>query len=122
MRDFKRYRLIAFSCLLLICLISNAFAQGKIAVLDQNIKAVASVSSGRYIKIAWAVKLQNKTNQPVNCDVMIQFLNIRQKEIGLAGKTINLEAKETKLVSDTVLLKSDIANQITTCTVSVAEK
>jgi len=122
MREFKRYSLNVFSCLLFICLISNALAQGKVAVLDQNIKAVASVSSGRFIKIAWTVKLQNKTNQPVACDVMIQFLDVGQKEIGLTGKTINLEAKETKLVSDTVLLKSDIANQITACTVSVVEK
>ena len=113
---------LIFTCLLLFCVHTNAPAQGNIVILDQNIKAVAAVSSGRYIKIAWTVKLQNTVNRSITFDVTIGFLNSKEEKIESANKTSTLEAKEVKTVSDTILLQSSVANQIASCSVSVQEK
>lgn len=118
-----RYNWIPFyTCLLLFCFHTDAPAQGNIVILDQNIKAVAAVSSGRYIKIAWTVKLQNTINRSIAFDVTIGFLNSKEENIETANKTSTLEANEVKTVSDTVLLKSSVANQIASCSVSIQEK
>jgi hypothetical protein len=122
MKGAKHCWVFLFPCLWLFSITFDALAQDHIVVLEQDIKAVSAVSSGRYIKIAWKVKLQNKTNKPIACDVAVLFLNSGQENIGKASKTSTLEPNEIKIVSDTVLLEASVANQIATCAVSVEEK
>jgi len=122
MKGAKHYWVFLFPCLWLFCNTYDGLAQDNITVLEQDIKAVSAVSSGRYIKIAWAVKLQNKANKPIICDVTIIFLNVNQENIGKSSKTSTLESNEIKTVSDTVLLQGSIANQIASCMVSIEEK
>ena len=98
---------------------SNALSGEKISILDHSIKAVATVSSGKFIKIAWTVQLKNELSEPMTCVVSVAFLDGNKEKLGTANKTSTLNPNESKTITDTVVLSTSLAQKIATGEVSV---
>lgn len=121
MSNAKHCLISLFACLMILCSYSNVLAD-TIAILDHSIRAVSAVSSGRFIKIAWYVKLRNEAPEPQTCEITISFLNGDEEQIGRATKTHTLKPRELKTVSGTVQLRASVAKRIVSCDVSVQIK
>jgi len=115
----KPYLLLLFPCLLLTGFCQSAQAQDDVLILDYSIKPVSAVSSGRFIKIAWKVKLRNEFSKPKTVLILFSFLDENEDQVEKVSKTRTLKAREERTVSDTVLVRAALANKIAACDVSV---
>ena len=106
--DTKRNKILLAAILVLFTLHSYAFADNAM-VLKHHIQAVSSVSSGRFIKIAWSVELRNPTPTPQSCKITLSFLNAEDEVISEATKTQELGPRQEKAVEGTVRLRTSIA-------------
>jgi hypothetical protein len=98
---------------------SSVLAGDKVSILEHSIKAVATVSSGRFIKIAWSVQVRNEIDVPMTCVISIAFLDQNKEKLGTANKTSTLDPKEAKTITDTVVLSSALAQRISSGEVTV---
>jgi len=119
MRDVKGYVICLWALFIFFCFNSNGFAEDKVSILEHNIKAVATVSSGKYIKLAWSVKLKNQINEAMTCVVSFSFLDGNKVKLGTANKTSTLEPNESKTISDTVVISTSLAQRIANGEVTV---
>lgn len=99
----------------------NAFAGGKTAILEYNLKPVESLDSGQRIKTEWSAKVRNRAPEPVNFTITIFFIDGNNEEITQAQAQCELNAKETKTFSDTVILDANLANKIASTRVAIDE-
>ena len=106
--------LIAYSAI-------NAFASGKVAVLEYNLKPVASLDGGRRIKTEWSAKIRNRAPEAVGFTITIFFIDGNNEEISQAQAQCELEPRETKTFSDTVILDATVASRIASTRVSIDE-
>lgn len=119
MRNVKRLAMSLWICIILLANSSGVLAEEKVSILDHSIKAVAAVSSGRYIKIAWSVKLRNEISESMTCVISVSFLDGNRVKLGTANKTSKLDPNESKTITDTVVLSTSLAKRIATGEVSV---
>ena len=119
MRNVKRLAMSLWICIILLGNSSGVLAEERVSILDHSIKAVAAVSSGRYIKIAWSVKLRNEISESMTCVVSVSFLDGNRVKLGTANKTSKLDPNESKTIADTVVLSTSLAKRIATGEVSV---
>ena len=110
-----------FAVILLVYFAINAFAGGKVVILEYNLKPVASIDSGRRIKTEWSAKVRNRAPEPVTFTITIFFVDGNNEEISQAQAQCELNAKETKIFTDTVILDAAIANKIASTRVSIDE-
>jgi hypothetical protein len=120
MRPAPHRLLLLLLFLITICWPADVSARDGVVILDQSIRAVSRTSSGRFVNIAWNVKLKNEADRPQTCAILVSFLDADDRQIGKATKTQLLKARELKTVTDTVRLRSSVAERIATCDVSVA--
>ena len=99
----------------------NAFAGGKVAILEYNLKPVESLDSGRSIKTEWSAKVRNRASETVNFKITIFFIDQNNEEISKAQADCELKARETKTFSDTVVLEASLAKKIASTRVSIDE-
>jgi len=99
----------------------NALAGGKVAILEYALKPVAAIDSGRRIKSEWRATIQNRASEPVRFTVTIVFVDGNNEEISQAQTQCELNARETKTFSDTVILEAKIANKIASTRVAIVE-
>ena len=111
-------RITLSACLVSILICSSALA-GSVVVSKYDVRPVASVSSGRYIDIAWRVELHNTTSTPQICDITLSFLDAEDVVVGTAAKTQELDPLQEKRVKGRVRLRSSVAQQIVATDVSV---
>lgn len=114
MRNTKRCLILVCSVLFILGTYSTVLAENGISIIDHSIKAVATVSSGRFIKIAWQVKLKNETNAPLTQLITVSFLDGNKENLGNASKTSKLAAGELTTITDTVVLPTAVAKRIAT--------
>jgi len=119
MRNARRYAMFLLIGIVLFSNYSGALAEDKVSILDHSIKAVATVSSGKFIKIAWTVHLRNEIGQPMTCVVSVAFLDGNKEKLGTANKTSTLNPNESKTITDTVVLSAPLAQRIATGEVTV---
>jgi len=119
MRNAKPVILFLLIGIVLFGNYSSALTGEKISILDHSIKAVATVSSGKFIKIAWTVQLRNEIDTPMTCVISVAFLDGNKEKLGTANKTSTLDPKESKTITDTVVLSTSLAQRIATGEVSV---
>ena len=119
MRSAIRRLLLLSLFLLSIGWHTDASARDGIVILDSSIRAVSRTSSGRFVNIAWSVKLKNEADRPQTGVILVSFLDANDKQIGKASKTQLLKARELKKVTDTVRLRATVAEEIASCDVSV---
>ena len=99
----------------------NALAGGKVVITEYNLKPVASIDSGRRIKTEWSAKVRNRAPEPVTFTITIFFVDSNNDEITQAQAQCELNAKETKTFSDTVILDAVVANKIASTRVAIEE-
>ena len=129
MKDKKRYIVLTILGLFIFGSFSNALAEDRFpidnqsiaAIVDQSSKNTSVTSSGEYTEIAWKVKLRNDTDKPISSDVSVAFLNSDQDKLAVTTKTAEIKPGESKVVSNTVLLRSVLAQKIASGYVAVAK-
>jgi len=129
MKSNKRYIVLTILGLFVFGSFSSALAEDRFdidnqsiaAIVEHNSKGMASISSDGYIEIAWKVKMRNDTDTPVSSDVTVAFLNSNNDKLAVATKTAKIEPGESQLVSNTVLLRSVLAQKITSGYVEIAK-
>ena len=100
----------------------DAEAHSVSATIDDSLKAGLAENSDQYIKIAYTVKLRNKTNKPMTPDITIAFLNGDNDQLGKeAMKTSLFKAGEVKTISDTIVLRASEVKQIAAGQVSIVK-
>ncbi len=99
----------------------NAIAGGKLAMLEYNLKPVASLDAGRRIKTEWSAKVRNRAPETVSFTITIFFVDANNEEITQAKAQCELNARETKTFTDTVILDAALANKIASTRVSMDE-
>jgi len=122
MRHYRMYFLLLVSCLFIICCpYSKTLAKDNIAVLvlDHSVKPVDTVSSGRFLEIVWEVKLCNKEEEPVNLIITILFMDKNEDTLEKAEKKCAIKANETRIYSDTLLLRTSIAEEVASTSIDV---
>lgn len=107
--------------ILIVYFAINAFAGGKVVIQEYNLKPVASIDSGRRIKTEWSAKVRNRAPEPVTFTITIFFVDSNNEEISQAKAQCELNARETKTFSDTVILDAVIANKIASTRVAIDE-
>lgn len=122
MRHYRMYFLLFISCLFIVCCPdSNTLAKDNITVLvlDHSVKPVDIVSSGRYLEIVWEVKLCNKEERPVNFIITILFMDKNEDTLEKAEKKCAIKANETRTYSDTLFLRTSIAEKLASTSVDI---
>jgi hypothetical protein len=99
----------------------HAWAGDKIAVVKYELKPVASVDSGRFIKTEWNAKIRNRSSESVVFSITIVFVDSRNETLKEATSQCELAAQTTKSFKDTVLVESSIANRIASTRVQLKE-
>ena len=99
----------------------HAFAEGKIAVLQYQLKPVAAVDSGRYIKTQWDAKVSNRASELVKFTLTVVFVDSSNKILKEAASQCELNAHETRSFTDTVLVEAAVANKIASTRVKIVE-
>ena len=107
--------------LLLAFLNLPAWAGGKIAVVQYELKPVKTVDSGRFIKTEWNAKIRNRASESVKFSVTILFVDSNNDTLKETTSQCELSAKETKNFKDTVLVEAAIATKIASTRVTVKE-
>lgn len=118
----KNSALLISHIFLFMVFYSHALAENYITVLERSVKPVAAVSSGRYIKTIWEVKLCNESDKIVACVVTIIFKDKNEDSLKKTSKEIEIKGHEENTYSDTVLLKSSIVNKIVSTDISIKVK
>lgn len=105
--------------LALMC--TSAWAGGKIAVVNYELKPVETVDAGRYIKAEWNAKIRNRASETVNFNIEINFIDSNSEVLKTVSKECELSAQQTKTFTDTVLLEEAIARKVATTKVELEE-
>jgi hypothetical protein len=121
MEPFKIKSWLAFISFILIigCLWSKPLAQDRVIVLEHSVKPVEIVSSGRFVETAWEVKICNKEEKPLDLIITISFMDKNDEPLEETEKRCSIKAEETKICSDTVLLRKSVAQQVASSGISV---
>ena len=120
MGNARLYLIPVSACLLtLFSYVDAALSADRIVVLEQGISAVTAVSTGRFFKIAWRVKIRNETPDPQICKIKFSLLNSEERAVGRGTKSVALEGRETKTVKGTVQLRASAARQIVSSDVAL---
>lgn len=106
---------------LLVYFALNAFAGGKVVILEYDLKPVKSLDSGRKIMTEWHAKVRNRAPEQVNFTITVFFIDSSNEEISRANAQFQLGARETKMLTDTVTLDAVMANKIASTRVSIEE-
>ena len=112
---------------LFFTLSSTSMAESRFTIDKESIKSIVDqsnvgshgLSSGDYTEIAWKVKLQNNSDNPLSFDVTVSFVNSEKDKLGETTRTCKIGAGESKIVSNLILLNSAVANQIDSGYVSI---
>jgi len=121
MLNIRTFCLPLAAALLLAAFTMHAWASDKISVVQYELKPVASVDAGRYIKTEWNAKLRNGAPEPVNFSVTIIFVDGNNNVLKESTSQCELEAHETRSFKDTVLVESSLASKIASTRVKIDE-
>jgi cell division protein FtsB len=121
MRNARRFCLPIAVVYLLTFFAVNAWGGEKIAVVQYELKPIASVDSGRYIKTEWNAKIRNRASEAVKFSVTILFVDSNNETLKETTKQCELKAQQTKSFTDTVLVESSVANKIASTRVQLKE-
>lgn len=89
------------------------------SIIDQSMNGAKGFKPDGYTEIAWKVKLQNSSDEPLAFDVTVAFVNSEKDKLGEATKTCKIKPGESKMVSNLILLDSTTAKQIDSGYVSI---
>jgi hypothetical protein len=120
MEDFKikNWLIFMFFIFIIGCLWSKPLAQERVTVLEHVVRPVGIVSSGRFVETAWEVKFFNKEEKPLDLIITISFMDKDNELLEEREERCSIKAKETKICSDTVLLRKSVAEQVASTRIS----
>jgi cell division protein FtsB len=121
MRITGRFYLPVAAVILLFFFALHAWAGEKVAVVQYQLKPIASVDSGRFIKTEWNAKIRNRASEAVKFSVTILFVDSNNETLKETTKQCELKAQQTKSFTDTVLVESSVANKIASTRVQLKE-
>jgi hypothetical protein len=121
MRIIRRFFLPIAVVFLLAFFVVHAKAGDKIAVVQYELKPIASVDSGKYVKTEWNAKIRNRASEVVKFSVTIVFVDSNNETLKETTSQCELKAQQTKSFKDTVLVESSIANKIASTRVKLKE-
>jgi cell division protein FtsB len=121
MRITGRFYLPVAAVILLFFFALHAWAGEKVAVVQYQLKPIASVDSGRFIKTEWNAKIRNRASETVKFSVTIVFVDSNNETLKETTSECELKAQQTKSFKDTVLVESDIASKIASTRVKLDE-
>lgn len=121
MESAKTFFLPFTVALLLFFWVTPAWAGEKISVVQYELKPVATVDSGKYIKTEWNAKIRNRASESVRFSLRIVFIGSGDETLKESTSQCELQAHETKAFKDTVLVEASIASKIASTKVKIDE-
>lgn len=121
MRIIGRFFLPIAVVFLLSFFALHAWGAEKVAVVQYQLKPIASVDSGKYIKTEWSAKIRNRASETVKFSVTILFVDSNNETLKETTSQCELKAQQTKSFKDTVLVESSVANKIASTRVKLKE-
>jgi hypothetical protein len=108
---------------------SSAMAKTRFSLEKESIENIveqsrngSGLTSDGHTEIISKVRLHNNGEKPLAFDVTVTFVNSEKARLGEATKTCKIGPNESKTVSNLILLDPDMASQIDTGYVTIANE
>jgi hypothetical protein len=121
MGNIRTFFLLFAAIFLLSFFTFHALAADKISVVQYELKPIASVDSGRYIKTEWSAKLRNNVSETVKFSMTIIFVDSDNETLKETTSKGELNPHQTKTFKDTVLVEASVAGRIASTRATVEE-
>jgi len=112
MRKFGISLLLIIAAFLIICAPMSLLAEDTISILNYSLKPVGYVSGDKFIQSIWNIELKNNDGAPHSFNIKVVFYDKDKNQLKEILKDADINAAETKKISDAVLLEPDLAKKI----------
>jgi hypothetical protein len=112
MRKFGISLILIVAAFLITCVPMNLFAEDTISILNYSLKPVGYVSGDKFIQSIWNIELKNNDGTAHSFNIKVVFYDKDKNLLKEVLKDANIQASETKKISDAVLLEPEMAKKI----------
>jgi hypothetical protein len=112
MRKFGISLLLIIAAFLITCAPMRLLAEDTISILNYSLKPVGYVSGDKFIQSIWNIELKNNDGAPHSFNIKVVFYDKDKNQLKEVLKDADIQASETKKISDAVLLEPDMAKKI----------
>jgi len=92
----------------------NSWADDAISIVNYSLKPAGYVDDNKYLQTIYNMELKNNEGTAHSFSVKIVFYDKEKNQIKESRKKFDIQANETKKLTDAVLLESDLAKQVST--------
>jgi hypothetical protein len=105
--------LILSACFLLTVICSmNSWASDAISILNYSLKPAGYVDNEKYLQTIYNMEIKNNQAANHSFNVKIVFLDKENNQLKTSKKKFDIQANETKKLTDAVTVDADIAKKI----------
>jgi hypothetical protein len=100
------------SCFIITLASINSWADGSINIVNYSLKPVGYVENEKYLQTMYSVEFKNSDGAPHSFNFKVVFYDKEKNEVKESLKKIDIQANETKKLTDAVLVDAAVAGKV----------